>query len=241
MKSKKNNEMKTGIILFMLLLLFAACDQQKNNEEWEDLLVKQNFEDFEMLEGEGEWYFEDSILIGECLIGNPNSYLCTKKSYSDFVMELDFQVGNKINSGVQVRTTVHKNDTNITYVNGRLTPIIDKLFKKGSIYGYQIEMDPSERAWTGGLYQVGGRGWIVHLKDNPKAQQAYKNEGWNHMRIKCKGDSIATWINGVQAVSTTDKLFDFGAVGFQLHKINKQEQQGQKIKFKNVKIKTITD
>ena len=57
--------------------------------------------------------------------------------------------------------------------------------------------DPSQRAWSGGIYDEARRGWLYPLTLNPSAQTAFKNNAWNKARVEAVGNSIRTWINGV--------------------------------------------
>ena len=68
--------------------------------------------------------------------------------YDDFILELDFKVDPEMNSGIQIRSNSFPE-----YNNGR-------------VHGYQIEIDPSERAWSGGIFDEGRRGWLADLEDN---------------------------------------------------------------------------
>jgi hypothetical protein len=217
-------------------MIFACQNSQQS--EWQQLLQDKTLAQFQMLQGKGNWVLQNEVIIGTSEYGNPSSYLCTQEEYSDFILELDFMIDEGINSGVQIRSRVHSKDTTISYVSGKLEKQ-DRTFPKGSMYGYQIEIDPSDRAWSGGFYEEGGRGWLIPLNNNPAARQAYKPDEWNHFKIVAKGDSIKTWINGVQAVAATDSLFASGVIGFQLHKIYKEKDQGKQVKFRNIRIQSL--
>ena len=67
------------------------------------------------------------------------------------------------------------------------------------VFGYQYEIDPSPRAYTGGVYDEARRGWLADLKVNEAARKAFKQGEWNAARIECKGEIIKTWVNGVAA------------------------------------------
>jgi hypothetical protein len=54
--------------------------------------------------------------------------------YTDFILELEFLVEPGMNSGIQIRSHSYKN-----YNNFR-------------VHGYQVEIDTSARAWSGGIY-----------------------------------------------------------------------------------------
>lgn len=86
-----------------------------------------------------------------------------------------------------------------------------KNITKGRVHGYQFEIDPSKRAWSGGIYDEARRNWIYSLNWNPSARTAFKNNAWNKARIEAIGNSIRTWINGVACANIWD---DMTPVGF---------------------------
>ena len=140
--------------------------------------------------------------------------------YDDFILELDYKVDSTMNSGIQIRSNSFPH-----YQNGR-------------VHGYQIEIDPSDRAWSAGIYDEGRRGWLVTLEDNPEAQKAFKQNDWNHYRIEAIGDTIQTWINGVPAAHLIDDKTESGFIALQVHSIGKDQKAGTEIAWKNVKILT---
>ncbi len=125
-----------------------------------------------------------------------NAFLTSPNSYGDFLLEFEvFMEKDGGNSGVQIRSTVD-----------------------GSrMFGYQIEIDPSDRAWSAGLYDEGRRGWLASLEDNEDAQEAFAPGAWNHYRILAIGPRIRTWINDVPAVDHLDFVDSRGRLGFQVH------------------------
>ena len=74
------------------------------------------------------------------------------------------------------------------------------------MHGYQFEIDPSPRAWTGGIYDEARRGWLYPTNYNPEGQTAFKNGEWNSARIEAIGNSIRTWVNGVPCSDLLDKM-----------------------------------
>jgi hypothetical protein len=159
--------------------------------------------------GDARWEIDNGELVGS-IGGGSQSFLATEAEYADFVLELELKNELPGNSGVQVRS--HQNE-------------------KGRVFGYQIEIDPSERAWSGGLYDEGRRGWLFDLKDAPEARAAFRNGDWNHYRIELRGNSIRTWVNGVPAVDTTDEADASGFIALQVHSGN-----NTRLRFRNVRL-----
>ena len=40
------------------------------------------------------------------------------------------------------------------------------------------------RAWSGGIYEEGRRGWLYPVTLNPPAQKLFKTGEWNHYKVK---------------------------------------------------------
>ena len=108
---------------------------------------------------------------------------------------------------------------------------------QGRVYGFQYELDGSSRAWTGGIYDEGRRGWLYPLDLNPAAKKAYKRGVFNHVKIECRGNTIKTWVNGIPASYLVDTTDTKGFIALQVHSIgNDEKKAGKKIYWKNIRI-----
>ena len=237
----------------LLVLLYASCSSKKQEKEqatqqtdeqqpqWEELFDGKTLNGWSLKEAEANFYVEDGMIVGEAGFKTPNCYLATDISYDNFILELDFKVNSPLNSGVNIRSVVREKDTTIMYLNGNKEKqeLSEHFFPSGTVVGYQIEIDPSDRAWSGGLYEVGGRGWLQNLKDKPEAGKAYNNNDWNHFEIKADGNHIQTWINGIVAIDVREDLWKTGFIGFQMHGVYDEKQVGKKMYFKNIKIRKL--
>ena len=232
--------LKSSIYFFCLTTLLFACSepQKTTDKEWQDLFNGMSLEGWEVLGGDANFYVEDGTIVGLTEMGLPNCFLVTKKIYRDFILEADFKIDSLINSGIQFRSNTYQEATTTPYLNGKLEEST-RDWEAGRVYGYQAEIDPSARSWTGGFYEEGGRGWLVPLKDNQAARDAFKPLDWNHFKIEAKGNQFKTWINGVQAVSITDDANEEGFFGLQLHGTKDEKKVGQKVYYKNIKLKEL--
>jgi len=106
------------------------------------------------------------------------------------------------------------------------------------VHGYQMEIDPSDRAYSGGIYDEARRGWLYPMDVNPKGRLAFKKNQWNKYRIECIGNSIRTWVNGVPTASLIDDMTPSGFIALQVHAIDKNDEPGKQIKWRNIKIQT---
>ena len=119
----------------------------------------------------------------------PNSFLVTEKDYRDFILEFDVrQDVGPTNSGVQFRSLS--------------TPE----FENGRVHGYQADIDPSPRQWSGGIYEEAQRGWFYTGEMNPPAKALYKFGEWNHYRIEAIGPRLRVWINDAPAADVIDDV-----------------------------------
>ena len=130
---------------------------------------------------------------------NKKFFLVTDAKYDDFVLEVEVMLPSEgtSNSGIMYRCHVEKN----------------------KVFGYQAECDPSDRGWTGGLYDEGRRGWLYPEKQEKGEKficQAPLGE-WIKYRIECRGDHLQVAVNGKQTLDFHDKVDADGYIGIQHH------------------------
>ncbi len=164
--------------------------------------------------GKALYTVEEGAIVGTSVRGTPNSFLCTEKRFANFILELEFQVDPGLNSGVQIRSNSLPD------------------YKNGRVHGYQVEIDPSKRAWTGGIYDEGRRGWLNDLKNNAPARNAFKQGQWNHLRVEAMGNSIQTWVNRVPAADLTDDMTAEGFIALQVHSTGSKTPKH--VRFRNI-------
>ena len=125
-----------------------------------------------------------------------NAFLIDPTILGDFILRCEVLIERDGgNSGIQIRSRVEG----------------DRMI------GYQIEIDPSPRAWSGGLYDESRRGWLSSLADNLDGRAAFVPGKWNRYEVLAVGPRIRTWVNGVPTVDHIDFVDDRGMIGFQVH------------------------
>jgi len=214
-----NKHLYKGAAFFVLAsLLITGCKKESDQEPWQDLFDGTSLNGWEQLNGKAAYRIEGEEIVGTTVANTPNSFLTTTEDYGDFILEFDYKVDPSMNSGVQIRS------------------LSDPDYKKGRVHGYQVEIDPSDRAWSAGIYDEARKGWLYSLENNPKAQQAFKQNEWNHYRVEALGDTLKTWINGVEAAHLVDDQTASGFIALQVHAIGAEDEPGKEIRWKNLKI-----
>lgn len=208
------------VCLFVTSILLSCGDAKKDSTPWVNLFDGKTLNGWNQKGGNAKYEVVDGTIVGTTVHNTPNSFMTTDKMYGDFILELEYKVDPSMNSGIQIRS-----NSLPSYRNGR-------------VHGYQVEIDPSERAWSGGIFDEARRGWLNPLGDNPQAQKAFKQNDWNHYRIEAIGDTIQTWINGVPAAHLIDDKTDSGFIALQVHSIGKNKTEGTQIVWRNIKILT---
>ena len=203
----------------LALITFASFSLGK--KQWVDLFNGKDLTGWENPYTWGEAKVENGMIE---LVGNKKFFLSTKKQYSDFEFIAEVKLPEGIaNSGFLFRSQRKPN---------------------GHMFGYQAEVDGAERRWSGGLYDEGRRKWIQPIKpvDDPQnaktwteeKRNALKRNDWNRYRIKCVGEKLQVWVNGINTLDIIDNLDSKGYFGLQHH-----GEKGQVYRFRNIKIKEL--
>ncbi len=221
--------MKYRFILSSLLLatlLVAACEQADEGatlsaqeaENWQPLFDGETLAGWNNPYDWGEAWVEDGEIH---LKADEKFFLVTERSHRDFVFEGEIMMPEgKANSGFMFRAHVEPN----------------------KVYGYQAEVDPSERAWSGGLYDEGRRQWLHPVREDSmsiaafraQAGNALKEGEWNRYRIQAAGDSLKIWVNDVLTTAYADTMDREGYIGIQHH-----GEEGQVYRFRNLRIREV--
>lgn len=155
------------------------------------------------------------------LRGDRKFFLVTNDTFRDFNLEVEVLLPDTdSNSGIQIRSHVEQN----------------------RVYGYQAEVDPTTRRWSGGLYDEARRGWLHPEGGDQAAGEAFR-EGpgtafqptdWNHFRIQALGDSIKIWVNDQLTTAYEDAMDREGYIALQHH-----GEAGKVYRFRNIRIEEL--
>ncbi len=210
------------IILTALLILALAFSSCGRGQEWDELFNGHDLTGWIQKGGDADFKVVDNMIVGTAILNTPNSFLCTEDHFSDFILEYEFMVDPPLNSGVQIRS--HSLPE----------------YRDGIVHGYQVEIDPSQRAWTAGIFDEARRGWLYPLSGvgHENVRNAFRINEWNKVRIEAIGDNIKTWLNGVPAANLYDDETGSGFVALQVHSINNASMEGREVKWRNIRIMT---
>ena len=161
--------------------------------------------------GTEKWYVEDGLLICESGPDKAYGYLATDKHYKNFELNLEFKQEADGNSGVFIRSTI----------------------EGIKVSGWQVEVAPKGKH-TGGVYESYGRGWLI--KPEASKEEVLKEGEWNQMKIVANGDTITSYLNGVEMITITDAKIGEGegSIALQIH-----DGGGIKVKWRNIEIKKL--
>ncbi len=219
---------KFSIFLFFIYLSTINVSIAQNSN-FTNLFNGKDLKGWVQYNGKAKYTVENGEIVGRTVANEPNSFLSTEKLYGDFILELDLKVDVNMNSGIQFRSELN-DENDKCYVTDKVTP--------KRVHGYQMEIDPSSRAWSGGVYDESRRGWLYPLEYNVEAKKAFKNNAWNHYKIEAIGNSIRTWINGIPCAHVIDDMTPKGFISLQVHQIHDPKEIGQEVRWKNIKIQT---
>jgi hypothetical protein len=161
--------------------------------------------------GTEKWYVEDGLLVCESGPDEEYGYLATEEHYKNFELNLEFKQESSGNSGVFIRSTI----------------------EGVKVSGWQVEVAP-KGLHTGGVYESYGREWLI--KPAPDKEDVLKEGEWNQMKIVANGDTLTSYLNGVEMVTITDSIIGagMGSIALQIH-----SGGGIKVKWKNIVLKEL--
>lgn len=207
------------IIALSVIVLTAAITL--NAQEWVDLFNGKNLKGWEKLNGSAEYRVEDGEVIGTSKSGTANTFMATRKVYTDFILEYEMKMDRGLNSGVQFRSVALQSDGT------------------ERVNGYQVECDDTDtRPWAGGIYEEASRGWLYPMSYNPCVTKVNRHGEWNKIRVEAVGSTIRTYINGVSFANLVDDQRKEGFIALQVHSINDVSLDGREIAWRNIRILT---
>lgn len=182
--------------------------------------------------GTATFRVEDGAIVGRTAEGSKNTFLFTPRTYADFELEFEVLCDVELNSGVQIRSHVYKEDTPQPSQPKRIRAA-------GEVYGYQCEITRHDAGTAGNFWDEGRfTRWLDDFSNKPEARGAYRDGQWNHYRIVAQGDRIRSWVNGVPCADFHDQTDASGYIGLQVHGI-KPGAGPFEVRWRNLKIREL--
>lgn len=198
--------MKNIYSLIFALLLVGNSFAQETDEKMETIFDGTNLEHWQVPDNNVYWVVEEGVLWAKSDAEQKGSILWTKKSFNDFVVQVEFKFGEgTIDSGIFMRGDDEKN------------PQI-QIGESGSL----------KRDMTASPY-VPKSGYPVEAEG---IKELLKLNDWNTLKAKAIGNSYTAWLNGKEVMNYTLEDANLtGPIGLQLH-----PGRDMTIQFKNIKV-----
>lgn len=235
--------MKPSRLFLLSTAIAAATAFGAHAADMVPLFDGKSLDGWEVKSGTATYRVEDATIVGTTVEGSPNTFLCTKKTYGDFVLEFEVKCDPDLNSGVQFRSEAYDKDTEIA-IEGK-----PRKFPAGRVFGYQVEIASNGSA--GRVYDEARRGRWLETGKAPKdetkeeaekataaGRAAFKIDGWNQYRVIAQGDHIQTFINGTKIADFTDSMTASGFLGLQVHGIKKGTGPFS-VRWRNIRIREL--
>jgi Domain of Unknown Function (DUF1080) len=201
----------------LILLLATAATLSAADKPFVPLFDGKTLNGWEVCNGKATYVVDKGTIVGTTAEGSPNSFLCTKKEYGDFVLEFETKTDPLLNSGVQIRSH-RKPDT-------------------GRVYGYQVEIANEESGASGGIYDEARRAWLHNIDKDPAASKAFKDNQWNRYKVEAIGDTMRVWINGVPCANLVDSMDLTGFIALQVHSY--KGDKPTQVSWRNIRIQDL--
>jgi hypothetical protein len=200
----------TLLLAATLLALLAAhrASAAVPEADFTPLFDGESLAGWETLPG-GQWEARDGVIVGTSKkTERRHGMLITERTFGDFILRVDFKVVTG-NSGLYFR--------------------VEKVDGPVGVHGFQAEIDEGQS--TGGLYETGGRAWVVQPSAD-EVKQFYNKDGWNTMIVRAVGRDVSVWVNGHQTADLKDDPGRTeGFIALQLH-----GGQDMHVEFKSIGI-----
>ena len=187
-------------------------------EGFTSLFNGSSLDGWEQKNGTATFALLDGTICGRTAAGSPNSFLCSKREYSDFELRFEVKSDVGLNTGIQIRS------------------LSKPEYKNGRVHGPQVEIvnGPGK---AGYIFSEGtGRKWISPKRD---IHDHYRNDGWNKYVVIADGARIQTWVNGhpIEDIETADVEPRKGFFGLQVHAVRKNKSF--KVQWRNIRVKEL--
>lgn len=168
------------IYLSLLLISLSSCFEKAPVVE---ILFQEGANDWAS-EGEAKWEFVYDELVGS--LDSGAGFVMTKKSYSNFMLELEFKPDSTINSGIFIRCK-------------------NRELSFEDCYEVNIwDLHPKQENRTGAI-----------VSRSSPLEKVHTLNKWNTYKIINDADHLQVWINDVMTINLKDKDRTEGPIALQ--------------------------
>jgi hypothetical protein len=216
------------IKVLSIALIFATishAQDKETSEPWKPLFNGKNFKGWNLIGSNARAWVEDGAFVCHQVSNTPeHTFICTEKEYDDFIFEAEAIIEGPLHTGFLFRCIDANSDT-----------------ANVAIYGYQLKIDPTERRWTGGIFDDFGKSWkwFYPLTDSEKARSAFTLNKWNHFRVEAIGDRIKVWVNDIPTCNLVHNKYQKGYIAIKIHSMgHNPEMENVLMRYRNIRIIT---
>ena len=173
------------------------------------------------------WHLEEGRIVGDTgpeKITIPE-WIYTKQRFDDFVFSCEMKLSGdkRRNTGIYFRV----NTFGFKSKRGNTS------YEAPSGYEFDAAYyNPGKKNFRGSLGDWYARPSLRVLADPRIINQAYKQDEWNRMTIRARGNRLEYWINGIKVMDFADpdpKGSREGVIGFQIH-----DGMVMKVEYRNI-------
>jgi hypothetical protein len=232
--------MKKQLFTFILAGFFILPVSAQQGK-WIKLFDGKSLKGWSIHSGYAKYRVEDNSIVGTAVQNSPNTFLCTDREFGDFVLEFEVMVDPKLNSGVQFRSKIAPEELTYWLRNdkGEMSPV---KVPKDRVHGYQVEIAGADVGTSGGIYDEARRAMVPEwwIEKGTEASKAFKDGEWNKYRVECRGQSIKTWVNGIQTADIKDAMTPAGIIGLQVHDVG-NDTTPYEVRWRNIQLMELKD
>lgn len=205
-----------------------------SENSWVELFDGRTLDGWVHLNGKHDFFVADGAIVGRAVDGSVDSYLCTTREFGDFELELEVQLDDLTDSGIQIRSQVRATTSGEDE---------DWSHTAGRVYGPQVEIrrNLGNGAPTTGMFygEALGTGGLSDQKTIQKGHDFLRNDDWNQVRIVVEGSRMRSWVNGNLVDDIIrDDVYATNSRGFIGLQVHRNHGQGSSVtKFRKLRVR----
>jgi len=215
-----------ALVYLLLVLVTGSLFSGSTGGDWRELFNGRDLAGWRVVGGGSKVWIEDGAITGHMVRGTAeHTLITTEEAFGDFILEAECRVSGGLHTGFILRCEYAPAEAH------------DRFF------GYQVKINPTERRWTGGIFDDFGLNWnwMYNLADDPRARAAYRHGEWNHYRIEAIGRALKVWVNGVPVTHLLDDKYARGPLALKVHSLPATapaEREDYRVQFRHLRIIT---